>query len=189
MTMNKFPYVIIPFLSVLLLAAQPSFCATPLVPSAISIGQDGSGHLTFEGIEINGTIEQVMTAFRKQLKFKPSGASINDPVMKGKFGNDKVTVLFGTPPGMDLVYVMMLQYQKSDSFTGMQTRYENVRLKLTSLYGEPETSNETDPMHCLTVFLCPEGQVTLTTSEDNVVRIFFQDEKNAQLAKQASSNP
>lgn len=174
---------------VLISGVQPLGAAIPSsLPRQSQTLQEDGGHLTFEGVEISGSVEQVMTAFRKQLKFKPSGSSLNDPVMRGKFGNDKVSVLFGTVPGMDLVYVMMLQYQKSDSFSGMQARYDNVRLKLSSLYGEPSSSNEDDPMHYLTVFLCPEGQITLTTSEDGIVRIFFQDEKNAQLAKSTSRN-
>lgn len=146
-------------------------------------------HLAFEGIEIDGHLQDLMDTFKRELRYKSAGPVKGDPLMSGKFGNDKITVQFGTVPGSDLVYILVATFQPTGSWTGMQTKYENLKVKLISRYGEPTRLNENDPMQNLCVFVRPEGDITLSTNQDGRIRIYFVDKKNSDKARQLSPAP
>jgi len=146
------------------------------------------GHMQFEGVEINGSLQSCMTRLKEQLKFKPSHKDKTEPFMEGNYGKEKVEIRLGTVPGHDLVYMFVVTYPRRNSWATLSTLYESVKMKLTLKYGQPVGTDENNPPEYLAVFDTPEGDITLSTTEDGYVRIYFQDKINLELARHETYN-
>ena len=186
MTRKSILALLISLLAVLLPQERSSAQDRVSIKSSVMDFYDNSneetGHLRFEGVEINGSLQSVMRNLRKSLKFKPS-AGERDPLMKGKWRGDEVDLRLGTIPNHDLVYVLVLTYPPFKTPEAMKSKYESCKLKLTSRFGEPADIDEEAPFNQITVFQCPEGTVTLATSSDWCVRIYYMDKHNNEIAQ------
>ena len=150
--------------------------------------EEPAGHMYFEGVEINGSLQSCMGRLKDVLKFKPSHKDKTEPFMEGNYGKEKVEIRLGTVPGHDLVYMFVVTYPRRTSWAALSTLYESVKMKLTLKYGSPVGTDENNPPEYLAVFDTPEGDITLSTTEEGYLRIYFQDKINLELARHETYN-
>ena len=92
------------------------------------------GHMQFEGVEINGSLQSCMTRLKEQLKFKPSHKDKTEPFVEGNYGKEKVEIRLGTVPGHDLVYMFVVTYPRRNSWATLSTLYDNPQSPLLEIH-------------------------------------------------------
>jgi len=143
-----------------------------------------SGHLSFQGVEIDGTLEECKQRLRSA-KFR-YGKVKSEPIMLGKFGKLPIKLQLGTVPGTDLVYVFVVSYSKKSSWMALENQYQSVKMKLTALYGQPSVIDENVERAYVSVISTPKGDITLAT-EDMCLKIYFVDKANSDIAQAMKS--
>ncbi|MCQ2200682.1 MAG: hypothetical protein MJZ27_01195 [Bacteroidales bacterium] len=114
---------------------------TAVLISAIAFAQ-GSEHLTFKGVPIDGTL----ASFTQKLStkgFKKIGTEGRSSILKGTFaGSDNCTVLVQAVDNKDLVYLVGVMFPSMNDWRRLEDDYFTLKEMLTKKYGEPVGSIE-----------------------------------------------
>ena len=128
------------------------------------------GHMTFMGIEIDGTLD----SFKSKLEKRGfTGVIINGAGgMTGKFTGEDVLVAFYATPKTNIVFNASVAYDPLSQWSMLETKYNSLVKVLTEKYGAPteviwDVSEYGDPEHELrmgrakigTRFECENGEV------------------------------
>jgi len=103
---------------------------------------DSSGHLTFKGVPINGTLEEYVSMMKKngftQIKTENGVA-----ILKGDFASYKnCIVAVSTLKQKNLVSKIGVIFPDRDTWTSLSTNYFNLKELLTEKYGKPSDDVE-----------------------------------------------
>ena len=103
---------------------------------------NAQGHMTFKGIEINGSLQDVA----KQLESKGfTKVSIEKDVASfvGTFTGQNVLIgAYATPISKTVSRIAVIYPEGGDSWTILSNQYEGLKERLTSKYGEPDEVTE-----------------------------------------------
>lgn len=103
------------------------------------------GHMTFKGIEINGSIQDFNHELAKQGYVENETNSEGTAVLLiGKFaGFDNCSIAVFATPIEKQVYAVYVALPEQDSWYTLKSRYNELKASLTNKYGNPDTDIHT----------------------------------------------
>lgn len=150
-----------------------------------------SGHLEFEGVPVNGKVDDVVMALKAK-KFKQIDES---STLKGKVMGQKATIVVASTPDGSSVYLILVNCETKKSWEHVRTCFESMKMQLRLRYGDPVLYKEefdsplaeADPIKALQYgnctfidhFKAPGGEIILSIGKDAVVQIYYVDTTNA----------
>lgn len=103
----------------------------------ISFAQTESGHLTFKGVPIDGTLTEYVS------KMKAAGFSLLETedgtaILQGDFAGFKgCKIGVSTLKATDVVNTIGVIFPECEDWSSLENRYELIKLMLTQKYGQP----------------------------------------------------
>lgn len=148
-------------------------------------------HLEFEGVTIDGTVNDVVAKLR-QKGFKPEKGTA---ILRGKVMGKKAKVTVASTPDGNTVYLVLVDFDVKKSWENVRTCYESMKMQLRARYGDPVLYKEefdsplaeADPIKALQygncTFIChyqaPGGEIILTMTKEAGVQSYFVDTSNS----------
>ncbi len=111
------------------------------IASMVSIAMSAQSHLQFKGIEINGSIQSVMSQLEQQ-GFQSISAENLTGSMVGNFTGRTVTLLLSATPVSKNVYTIIVVYDDPSDESLLFTVNDMLKTRLTKKYGEPLNAEE-----------------------------------------------
>ena len=169
-----------------------------LVMSAVTMM--GQEHLKFKGIPIDGTLESVT----QQLEDKgytrvERGDDLQ--IMSGDFaGYSNCKIIISTAKNQDLVYVVLVSFEKQTTWRSLYGNYNNLKEMLAKKYGDPSFNIEQfhreitpgyemyylDECRYSTLYELDHGKILVTISKNSEVLLAYYDQINNAINEQAS---
>lgn len=157
-------------------------------------------HLKFKGVPIDGTLESVT----QQLENKgytrvERGDDLQ--IMSGDFaGYSNCRIIISTAKNQDLVYVVLVSFEKQTTWRSLYGNYNNLKEMLAKKYGEPSFNIEQfhreitpgyemyylDECRYSTLYELEHGKILVTISKDSEVLLAYYDRINNAINEQAS---
>lgn len=167
-------------------------------------------HLKFKGVPINGTRNEFVQKM-KAAGFTYLGTEEDITFLKGDFAGIKsCTVAVTTLKGRDLVSRIAVVFPECDTWQGVESYYQDLKVALSKKYGEPADSVETfhskyisdnnDKMFALLMNKCEywcsfetqNGTIKLSIEKDGintgVVLLRYIDKINDEIIQQDAIN-
>lgn len=95
------------------------------------------GHMTFKGVEINGSVSSVVKQLEEK-EFTKISEEKGMAMMYGKFtGQDVGLGIYATPVSKTVSRIGVIYPNESDTWTLVSSQYEGLKERLTKKYGEP----------------------------------------------------
>lgn len=180
---------------------------TAVLISVIAFAQ-GSEHLTFKGVPIDGTL----ASFTQKLTtkgFKKIGTEGRASVLKGTFaGSDNCTILVHALENKDAVYLVGVMFPSTSEWRRLETDYLTLKDMLTKKYGEPAAcveefqsryvNDDNSKLHELrmsrctyeTIFENEKGRIKLSLAHDDYMDCYvilgYVDGINGALSAEAA---
>lgn len=170
-----------------------------------------SGHLTFKGIQIDGTLNQFVSNM-KSAGFFSAGQKDGTVVLKGDFAGYKgCYIIVSTLRNKDLVSRIVVMFPECSNWSILDGNYSKLKEMLTTKYGEPSESVEEfqnsyagrnddfkmhelkmDRCHYQTIFQTDKGYILLRLMHDNYgkcyVLLAYYDKINGLEVEAAAMN-
>lgn len=160
------------------------------------------GHMTFKGVEIDGTIQE----FTKKITakgFKNFGIEDGTATLIGTFTGEDVIVVAYSTLKTKKVYRVGVIYQAGSQWSMIYNKYSNLKDMLIKKYGEPseiveevaESYMKGDELHALhmdklfyqCIFQAEQGLVELRIAHEDIhgdfIIIAYTDAVNGQIAE------
>ena len=90
-------------------------------------------HLTFKGIPIDGTLQEVVSKLESQ-NFILKKQYDTQAVLEGTFANEKCQLLLATTPKSKKVYTILVLFEESDSWYSLKSDYNKLKEQLKQKY-------------------------------------------------------
>lgn len=90
-------------------------------------------HLTFKGIPIDGTLQEVVSKLESQ-NFILKKQYDTKAVLEGTFANEKCQLLLATTPKSKKVYTILVLFEESDSWYSLKSDYNKLKEQLKQKY-------------------------------------------------------
>ena len=127
------------------------------VAFATTFAQGESEHLTFKGVPIDGTLDEYV-AKMKQAGFTYLTTYNGTAVLEGNFAGYKgCKIIVIAHTSNSKVYGVGVMFPEHESWTALETDYDNLKLMLMQKYGEPS--------ECVENF---HGHITPETNNDKL---------------------
>ena len=169
-----------------------------LILMTVALFVNAQGHMTFKGIEIDGTVPEMVKKLEGKGYTKlPQMGEVT--MLTGTFtGQDVMLGLYTTPVTKTVYGIMVIYMDNADSWALLSGKYEGLKERLTSKYGEPDEviekfdwpySQSSSPLYALrnehatykTRFKTDNGGVTLSIIPNQsvlTVGLFYWDKEN-----------
>lgn len=163
-------------------------------------------HLKFKGVPIDGTRNEFVQKM-KAAGFTYLGIEEDITFLKGDFAGVKgCTVAVTTLKGRDLVSRIAVIFPESDTWQGVESYYQDLKVSLSKKYGEPTDSVETfhsnyirdnnDKMYNLRMNNCEywrsfktqNGTIKLSIEKNGFVLLKYIDKINDEIIQQDALN-
>ena len=148
-------------------------------------------HLEFEGVSIDGTVQEVVEKLIKKGYKLEKGSAI----LRGKVMGKKAKVTVASTPDGNMVYLVLVDFDVKKTWENVRTCYESMKMQLRARYGDPVLYKEefdsplaeADPIKALQygncTFIChyqaPGGEIVLTMTKEAGVQSYFVDTSNS----------
>ena len=162
-----------------------------------------NGHMTFKGIELDGSLADFIPKLEKQgftlfTQFEGGAA------MKGTFTGKKVTVLIPCKAG-EVIWNVTVDFEEEKTWSELKYSYMHYKELLTAKYGNGESYEffkspyyegdgyemsavKNEKCIYVTYFNTPEGSISLeiykATDNSCCIRLRYEDNQNASLHSQ-----
>ena len=111
--------------------------------AATAFAQEESGHLTFKGVPIDGTLNEYV-AKMKQAGFTHIGTQDGTAILQGDFAGFKgCTIGVATLKTTNKVNTIGVIFPEQDDWASLENNYAHLKSMLTEKYGEPSDCVET----------------------------------------------
>ncbi|MBO6117677.1 MAG: hypothetical protein J6P44_03945 [Bacteroidales bacterium] len=169
--------------------------------------QENAKHLTFKGVEIDGTLDRFVSKMQ-QKGFTYIGESSEVAILNGNFAGYRDCNLYIYPNGKGNVYMAGVCFPTSSSWTVLYSNYLSIKNMLLEKYGKPlfctERFNSTveprddkskfyeaqmERCEYKTVFYFEEGMISVQISTVQMrcyVSLTYSDRSNSQEDKDAA---
>ncbi len=155
--------------------------------------QAQSQHLTFKGIEINGTLTEFISKLQKQgftlIDRFESGAAL-----KGTFAGEDAVVLIPCKEN-EIVWKVVVDFNEKNTWYSLKSAYKSYKESLTSKYGKGESYEyfkspyydgdgyemsavKLEKCFYSTIFEIKEGDIIVEICKGANVRISYEDNEN-----------
>lgn len=154
-------------------------------------------HLAFEGVPICGDVPACVKALRSK-GFKPK-VRHEQNLLVGKLYGEPVSLMIAQTAQSETPYLFLVTYPQSSSWDALKSQYEYVKMRLTAFYNTPTNEmesfaypyTEADGLRAVeygkcqyvTTWTLPEGEISLSLSQEAQVRIFWIDRAGREQAE------
>ncbi len=115
---------------------------TMISSAQTQVNADSSGHLTFKGVPINGTLAEYVLKMKKN-GFTLKGTKEGIAILEGDFASyKKCIVAVSTLKQKDLVSKIGVMFPDRETWSSLSSNYFNLKELLTEKYGKPSESIE-----------------------------------------------
>jgi len=166
------------------------FFALTVGISFAQIKSDSSGHLTFKGVSIDGTLKEFVSKM-KQNGFTQIETKDGTSFLKGDFASYKNCIVgVSTLKKKDLVNKIAVIFPDRDTWSSLSSNYFNLKEMLTEKYGQLSESIEEFPSYTpaddgskmievklgackyYATYETPKGTIQLSIEHDGLTRCF-----------------
>lgn len=158
-----------------------------------------SQHLTFKGIEIDGTLTEFIGKLQKQ-GFVLIDHFENGAILKGNFAGEESEIIIPCKEN-ETVWTVVVNFSEKSTWYSLKSTYKSYKESLTIKYGEgnsyeffksPYYEGDGYEMSAVklekciysTAFETKEGDIIVEISKEANVRIFYEDNENYLKIKQ-----
>ena len=174
------------------------------------INTDSSGHLTFKGVPIDGTLDEYVSKMKKS-GFIHKDTEDETAILEGDFASYKnCTVGVSTLKQKNLVSKIIVVFPDHDTWSSLSSNYFNLKEMLTEKYGKPSecvekfqsytpsddgskmTQVQLDACKYYTTYQIEKGTIQLSIKHDDLrgcfVRLVYIDKINSETIKKEALN-
>lgn len=172
---------------------------------------DGSTHLKFKGIPIDGTLKEFVSRMKRKGGFESIGIENGTAILKGDFAAYKeCTIYVSTLDNKDLVSRISVVFPNQETWEYLYGDYMNLKKLLTEKYGVPSSVTEqfqdkyidddADRMHAVKMDRCKyesrftteKGEIVLWIEHERVMSCFvalaYKDKINSNIIKEIAKD-
>ena len=169
------------------------------------INTDSSGHLTFKGVPIDGTLDEYVSKMKKS-GFIHKDTEDETAILEGDFASYKNCIVgVSTLKQKNLVSKIIVVFPDHDTWSSLSSNYFNLKEMLTEKYGNPSECVEKfqsytpsddgskmykvqlDACKYYTTYETEKGTIQLSIKHDGVTRCFVRlvyiDKINREIIK------
>ena len=186
------------------------FSIIVVLSTMISIAQtqintDSSGHLTFKGVPIDGTLDEYVSKMKKS-GFIHKDTEDETAILEGDFASYKNCIVgVSTLKQKNLVSKIIVVFPDHDTWSSLSSNYFNLKEMLTEKYGKPSecvekfqsytpsddgskmTQVQLDACKYYTTYQIEKGTIQLSIKHDDLrgcfVRLVYIDKINREIIK------
>jgi len=186
-----------------------------VLSTMISIAQtqvntDSSGHLTFKGVPIDGTLDEYVSKMKKS-GFTHQDTEDESAILEGDFALYKNCIVgVSTLKQKNLVSKIVVKFPDRDTWSSLSSNYFNLKEMLTEKYGKPSecvekfqsytpsddgskmTQVQLDACKYYTTYQTEKGTIQLSIKHDDITRCFVRlvyiDKINSETIKKEALN-
>ena len=174
------------------------------------INTDSSGHLTFKGVPIDGTLDEYVSKMKKS-GFIHKDTEDETAILEGDFASYKNCIVgVSTLKQKNLVSKIIVVFPDHDTWSSLSSNYFNLKEMLTEKYGNPSECVEKfqsytpsddgskmykvqlDACKYYTTYETEKGTIQLSIKHDGVTRCFVRlvyiDKINSETIKKEALN-
>ena len=169
------------------------------------INTDSSGHLTFKGVPIDGTLDEYVSKMKKS-GFIHKDTEDETAILEGDFASYKNCIVgVSTLKQKNLVSKIIVVFPDHDTWSSLSSNYFNLKEMLTEKYGKPSecvekfqsytpsddgskmTQVQLDACKYYTTYQIEKGTIQLSIKHDDLrgcfVRLVYIDKINREIIK------
>jgi len=174
------------------------------------INTDSSGHLTFKGVPIDGTLDEYVSKMKKS-GFTHKDTEDETAILEGDFASYKNCIVgVSTLKQKNLVSKIAVVFPDRDTWSSLSSNYFNLKEMLTEKYGKPSECVEKfqsytpdddgtkmikvqlDACKYYTIYESEKGTIQLSIEHDGLTRCFVKltyiDKINSETIKKEALN-